>query len=277
MTWYGRNVGLVPLTDAAGITQEFKPGQHYGVDIGWYKEQYCSVLAWQDGKVVAKGYYSDTGYYVALEHIYTNTKRWTCYIHLKNASALAIGKTVQLGEMIGTRGNSGSSKGVHLHLYLTSEISTGISFSFANLKKYAVNPVPYLYYDKSFNTLYISKDWKKALPDPVPPVVDPVERDVTKDQLICHEADLRVREKPDLTGYVIGHLQKDKYYDYHDTATANGYEWYKIADNQWIAKIASVEILPKQPELLTLAVGDLLEVAELTADSITFKKRKVKG
>ena len=138
-------------------------------------------------------------------------KRWTCYIHLKNASALAIGKTVQLGEMIGTRGNSGSSKGVHLHLYLTSEISTGISFSFANLKKYAVNPVPYLYYDKSFNTLYISKDWKKALPDPVPPVVDPVERDVTKDQLICHEADLRVREKPDLTGYVIGHLQKDKY------------------------------------------------------------------
>ena len=98
-----------------------------------------------------------------------------------------------------------------------------------------------------------------------------------KDQLICHEADLRVREKPDLTGYVIGHLQKDKYYNYYDTAAANGYEWYKIADNQWIAKIASVEILPKQPELLTLAVGDLLEVAELTADSITFKKRKVKG
>lgn len=255
---YGKNIGIVPLTDAAGITQPFKPGKHYGVDIGWYKEKYCSVLAWQDGKVVAKGYYTDTGYYVALEHTYSTTKRWSVYIHLRSNAIVNVGNTVTLGQKIGTRGTSGSSAGVHLHLYITSEIAKNIKFSFSNLKKHAVNPVPYLYYDKKFNSIYISKDWKKPLPDPLPEIVSPVERDETKNQLICHEADLRVRTGASIKKDVIGYLQKDAYYDWYDSIESDGYTWYKIANNQWCAKIASVDILPRQ-DYYTVQEGDTLE------------------
>ena len=75
MTWYGRNVGIVPLTDAAGITQEFKPGQHYGVDIGWYKEQYCSVLAWQAGNIICL-----PSFRVDRNSVSPSPGRWLCIL-----------------------------------------------------------------------------------------------------------------------------------------------------------------------------------------------------
>lgn len=250
MPFYGNDIGIVPLTDAAGITKEFIPNSHYGIDIGWSSvanQPYCAVLAWQDGKVVGKGYYSDTGYWIALEHSYSNNKkRWTCYIHLKEAVSLKVGDKVKIGQRIGTRGNSGHSSGVHLHLYLTKQFSESINFSFSNLKARSIDPKPYLYYSKEYNTLYISSgSWKKPLPAPIPEVVNPVERDVMKDQLICYEADLRVRNNASLKGDVLGHLQKDKYYNYFESKVADNYTWYRIADNQWIAKIESVDILPK--------------------------------
>ncbi len=45
MSFYGKNVGIIPLTDAAGITKVFNWPSHKGVDIGWYAMQYCPVLA----------------------------------------------------------------------------------------------------------------------------------------------------------------------------------------------------------------------------------------
>lgn len=244
MANYGNNVGIVPLTDAAGITQGFKAGKHYGVDIGWYKEKYCNILAWQDGQVEAKGYYSDTGYYVVLGHYYGSSKRWTCYIHMKQAACVNVGQKVSIGQKIGIRGTSGNSTGVHLHFYLTKLITKTKAFSFSNLKQYAIDPRPYLYYDPGFNTIYISKDWTKKLPAPVPDVVDPVSRDITKDQIICHEADLRVRTAPSLSAEKIGHLLKDKYYNYLDSRQTDGYTWYQLAPGQWCAKISSLEVLP---------------------------------
>ena len=209
MPSYDNNVGIVPLTDAAGITQPFIAGKHYGIDIGWSSvanKPNCDVIAWQKGKVCGRGYFSDTGYYVALEHDYNAAKRWTCYIHLKSQAPVTIGQQIAMGQKIGIRGNSGNSGGVHLHFYLTKEISKSISFNFTNLKKYAVNPVPYMYYSKAYNTLYISKDWTKPLPEPLPDVVDPVERDPRLDQLTCTASDLRVRTLPSLSGRVLGFL-----------------------------------------------------------------------
>lgn len=259
---YGNNVGIVPLTDAAGITQIFKPNKHYGVDIGFYKQRGCDVLAWQDGKVIAKGYYSDTGYWVALEHTYSSTKRWTVYIHLK-ASSVTVGQKVTIGQKIGNRGNTGKSTGEHLHLYLTSEIAKSITFNFTNLKKYAIDPVPYLYYSRQFNTVYISANsWKKELPDPIPDVVNPVSRDTDKDQLICHEDNLRVRNKPSLKGDKLGHLVKDAYYNYYAMQDADGYKWYQIADAQWVAGIDSLEILPKRVDYIVVEGDTLKSIAE---------------
>lgn len=246
MAFYGNNVGIVPLTDAAGITQGFKKGSHYGIDIGWYKEKYCSVLAWQKGKVIARGYTWDCGNYVCLEHSYSDNKhRWTCYIHLKETACVSVGQTVELGQKIGVRGSTGKSTAPHLHFYLTEEFSAKLPFSWSNLKAKAINPVPYLYYDKKYNTIYISPtSWKKPLPDPIDEVVKPVEKNVTKDQIICHEDNLRVRTTPSLSGTKIGHLEKDKYYDYFQIKDADNYIWYKIHDNQWVAGIDALEVLP---------------------------------
>ena len=79
---------------------------------------------------------------------------------------MAKGSFVYMGEPIGFRGNTGRSKGEHLHIYLTEKIDRDLKFSFTNLKKHAVDPVPYLYYSKQFNIIYIStKWWTKELPD----------------------------------------------------------------------------------------------------------------
>ena len=250
MAFYGNDVGIIPLTDAAGITQEFKAGKHYGIDIGWStvaNKPYCDVLAWQAGVVVGKGYYSDTGYWVALKHSYSNNKyRWSCYIHLKEQACVSVGQQVAFAQKIGIRGSSGHSTAPHLHFYLTKEMGAKLTFSFANMKPNCINPVPYLYYDKKFNTLYISANsWKKPLPAPIDEVVQPVARDQFKDQLICHEDGLRVRTTPSINGEKIGHIEKDKYYNYFEIKEADNYKWYKIKDNQWVAGIESLEILPK--------------------------------
>ena len=55
---------------------------------------------------------------------------------------------------------------------------------------------------------------------------------------------------------------------------ADGYDWYRIADDQWCAKVDSLEVLPKEPEGIKLEIGDRLEVMEITEGTITFKIRK---
>ena len=114
-----------------------------------------------------------------------------------------------------------------------------------------------VYYSKEFNTEYISTNsWKKALPAPVPEVVEPVARDTLKDQLTCHEEGLRVRSAPSLSAGKIGHLEKDKFYDYTEIKEAEGYKWYKLAENQWCAGIETLEVLPKEEPKQKYAIGD---------------------
>lgn len=157
-----------------------------------------------------------------------------------------VGDKVAFGQKIGIRGTSGHSTATHLHFYLTKEISAKLAFSFSNLKANCINPVPYLYYSKEYNTLYISANsWKKPLPAPIPEVVQPVSRDTLKDQVICHEDNLRVRTEPSLNGSKVGHIEKDKYYNFYEVKEADGYKWYRLEVNQWVAGIDELEVLPK--------------------------------
>ena len=171
---YGNNVGIVPLTDAAGITQKFKKGKHYGIDIAWStkaNDKYCEVLAWQDGVVVDGGFGAEVGNFLVIEHTYTTGKRWTCYIHLKDKPNLKKGDKVTFGKQMGNarRGTSGHSTGVHLHLYLTKIVQPTVKYTWERMKQNCIDPLPYLYYSSKYNTEYISKDWTKPLPEPTPP------------------------------------------------------------------------------------------------------------
>lgn len=66
MSYYGDNVGLVPLKEAAGITKPFNWPSHKGVDLGWRTIHNTPVLAWQDGTVIDKGYGSEVGYFIEI-------------------------------------------------------------------------------------------------------------------------------------------------------------------------------------------------------------------
>lgn len=80
----------------------------------------------------------------------------------------------------------------------------------------------------------------------LPPITDPVEENIYKDQLVCHYAERNVRIQPSTGAQSLGYLQVDKYYNYTETKQADGYTWYKIATDQWVADAGSTEILPKQ-------------------------------
>ena len=46
---------------------------------------------------------------------------------------------------------------------------------------------------------------------------------------------LNIRSKPSTSGDRVGTAVNGKSYDVYETATGEGYTWYRIADNQWIA------------------------------------------
>ena len=285
-----KNLLLLPIIDG-GITQPFNmPGQpgydsskakHNGLDLGWTKNQYSNILACQDGvvkQVIKNDVSGSRGNGVVLQHDYADgTHRWTGYIHLKNAPTLKVGDKVKQGDVIGVRGGSpyidGKQKyGTHLHLYVTNAVKD--TYTWALLLANVVNPLPFLYKSKkvTYNVLVQSfSDSLKFLEDVTEEVVSPVERDPLVNQLSESTSTLRVRLSPSLGGTIIGYLQKDKYYNYYDTATADGYTWYKIKDSskgQWCAQTGTITIYPKKSEVeileeevakLTKEVGDLIE------------------
>ena len=169
MDW--REIGIIPLTDAAGITKQYNASTHRGLDIGWYKNKYCPVLAWQDGKLIAKGYSGEVGYWLVMEHKYEGGKRWVGYIHLYQAVSAAIGTEYKMGHQISNakRGNTGYSNGVHLHIYMTKIIPEDTVFVWNSSEdpwtKYAIDPLSHLYYDKKYNTDYIAPSWARPWPE----------------------------------------------------------------------------------------------------------------
>lgn len=245
--YYGKNVGVVPLTDAAGITKPFAWPSHKGVDIGWYATQYCPVLAWQDGVVVQKGYGGEVGYYIVVEHTYSDSKRWTGYIHLAYSPTVNVGDKVTLGKQMGnaTRGNTGVSNGVHLHLYLTKAVSLDTKYTWDTMLANSIDPVPYLYWSKDFNTAFISTAWKNELKKIVYPT--PVKRNIKVHQVEVKSDTRRMRQTPSLSGQAYDEYCTKGIYDVIDMTFMDEYTWAKIGaidgNNFWVA-VMSGEDLP---------------------------------
>lgn len=245
--YYGKNMGVVPLTDAAGITKPFAWPSHKGVDIGWYATQYCPVLAWQDGVVVQKGYGGEVGYYIVVEHTYSDSKRWTGYIHLAYSPTVNVGDKVTLGKQMGnaTRGNTGVSNGVHLHLYLTKAVSLDTKYTWDTMLANSIDPVPYLYWSKDFNTAFISTAWKNELKKIVYPT--PVERNIKVHQVEVKSDTRRLRATPSLSGQAYDEYCIKGIYNVLDMTFIDEYTWAKIGaidgNNFWVA-VMSGEDLP---------------------------------
>lgn len=262
-----KNYLMVPVADG-GISQFFNmPGfagydssqpNHNGLDIGWNTNVYCDILACQDGKVVQvinNDVSGSRGNGVVLQHDYEDgTHRWTGYIHLKNTPTVKVGQVVKQGDVIGVRGGSpyvnGSPKyGVHLHLYVTSAVKT--EYTWNTLKSNIVDPLPLLYRSKkiNYNVLVGKMSEKPFLEDMIIDVVKPSPRDPMVNQLLEKSDCLRVRTAPNFSGSIIGYLKQNKFYNWYETAKAEDYVWYRIADNQWCARTDSMVLFPAKTEV----------------------------
>lgn len=83
-------------------------------------------------------------------------------------------------------------------------------------------------------TMHAFRLRKAEPPKPAPEVTPNVERDEYKDQIQVKVPKLRVRTTPSTNGEIIG-FATEGLYDYYEIVDAEGYNWYRIADNQWVA------------------------------------------
>ena len=133
------------------VTQYYKEGYHTGMDLGWssvYYGENQDVYAAGDGEVVEvrKDYnQTDTsgssyGNYVKIKH---NEIFTTLYAHLKYGTiTVNVGDTIKQGDKIGNMGNTGYSKGTHLHYELFMD-------------RVKINPINYTYV---FNDQLVASD-----------------------------------------------------------------------------------------------------------------------
>lgn len=69
-------------------------------------------------------------------------------------------------------------------------------------------------------------------------MVEPVERNVNIDQIQTTDISLRIRKAPNLNAEIVGHV-KIGYYNVYDKVDADGYTWYKLAEDRWCANITT--------------------------------------
>lgn len=88
----------------------------------------------------------------------------------------------------------------------------------------------------------------KKVEPPKEGITPNVERNENVNQIEVKVDDLRVRTIPSINGDILGYAKKG-FYNYYEMADVDGYNWYKIADNQWIAYNEEWETLyPKKED-----------------------------
>ncbi|WP_339164711.1 M23 family metallopeptidase [Siminovitchia sp. FSL W7-1587] len=116
------------------LTQGFKKGVHNGVDIA--KRGYVKVVASASGTVSRSEYSQSYGHVIYIKHNIRGVNYETVYAHLSRRN-VKVGDKVYQGQMIGLMGNTGNSKGQHLHFEIHQP-------SWNGSKSYALNPMNYI-------------------------------------------------------------------------------------------------------------------------------------
>lgn len=193
------------------ITQYYGgENNHLGIDIVGKNYTIDTVLAHTSGTVVLiqtgqvnnQGSTGNASYgnFVKINH---GNGYYTLYAHLNNVS-VKVGEKVKIGQELGEMGNTGNSYGSHTHFEV-----------FKNNVR--VNPLEYL--DKDlFNS-----------------VTESVTRDENKNQLKVNVDDLRVRKEASINSEIIGIAKQNAIYNFYEKVNKDGYTWYRIDDNEWIA------------------------------------------
>lgn len=108
------------LTEKGYFHPKYPNPGHEGLDIATRKS--TNIYAMRDGVAVNVFFPSDPqsyayGNHIRIEHSLDGVKYRTVYAHLKNLSnAITQGQSVKAGTIIAQAGNTGNSRGRHLHL-----------------------------------------------------------------------------------------------------------------------------------------------------------------
>lgn len=185
---------------------------------------------------------SNSGYGNRIWIRYPRINKSVMYAHCEKIYAKK-GDNVKQGDIVAYEGKTGNATGVHLHFGMT-DIGSDTW----------LNPQTYDY-------------------QPPNAVVNPVERDTKKDQLKVVTTNLRVRKEPSTESGVVGFVQTDGIYNYYEVKDNQGYKWYKIENEQWIANNGEwLEIYPKEED--EKVIEELKkELAEEKAKNLILEER----
>jgi len=112
------NSGLAHPMPGSRVTSEFGPrwGRHHaGIDLVVNGNPRANILAAASGTVTLSSYHASMGYWVILSHHIDGERVDTVYAHLRYTPPVSVGQAVLQGEVIGVKGNTGHSRGAHLH------------------------------------------------------------------------------------------------------------------------------------------------------------------
>lgn len=231
---YMPSVLLYPLRKI-WISADYSDHGYNALDMGWWDEdpsmpddsgRHPHLYSMADGVVLSitnshPNYPDDEGYGNCITIRYPSIGYVSLYGHILQGSFLVkVGDKVKQGQPVCRVDNSGYSRGDHLHL----ELCKGNTFSRHN----GVDIFPIVY----------ATEWHIVDPDterdyPIRHIVlQPVDEDVTVNQVHVFGGDLRIRTAP-INGKVVGFCEKG-FYNYTETVEGDGYTWCKV-DDYWIA------------------------------------------
>ena len=235
------------------ITEKFSD-KHKGLDVVDYKHASDGVDAHSDGTVVEveKGCNYNTypqgpniyGNYVKIKH---DNGYYTLYAHLVyDTIPVKKGDRVKKGEYIGWMGNTGYSNGAHVH------------FEVRNENDVRINPEPYLNSDLPGST-----------------ITPNVPRDPNVNQVEVLINNLNVRFKPSVKVQSLGFAKKG-FYNVIESCKSEGYLWYKIGTDNWIAYSDEwAKYYPKEETDYKKLYEEELEKNKLLETEISVLKDKI--
>ena len=214
---------------------------HYGIDLGWNKYQGEPVYAIMDSKVLYTSFDTKLGNYIVLTYDKGDNTIIYRFLHLKEKPNFKEGDKVLRGKEVGKMGTTGYSTGVHLHFEYWI-CPKGYKYNYLDRDKYAKNPLNYCY-------LFEDQEVSEKSKNDVIKVVGTnllTERDVKKNQIEVIKDSLRCRTGAGTNFNILGYIDFG-IYDYSDIKESDGYTWYKIGNDMWVANaLNSLKVYEKE-------------------------------
>lgn len=192
----------------------------------------------------------------SVNKLYIPFKEEAAYLYLTlthmnedNLKQVKVGQVLTKGSKVLLEGTDGNATGNHFHITANLGNYHGLKENSNGKWCYTYDksllPQEAFYVDTAF-TFVKNSQGSVFKEKPTDKVGTPVARNEQVNQLEVLVDNLRVRDKGTTTGSILGYANKG-IYNYTNTNEANGYTWYQIEDNKWIAfQIGWLNIYPKK-------------------------------